>query len=37
LIKNWIEDINLFKVEFDDCGGCKVNAGFWNAYIELRE
>ena len=35
--KNWIEDSELFLRDYENCDGCLVHMGFYEAYLNVKE
>ena len=35
-IKNWIDDIDTFYIDYPRCQGCKVHEGFYKTYQQIR-
>jgi len=36
-IENWFENLDAFKTTYENCDGCEVHEGFYNAYLDLKD
>jgi len=35
--QNWIEDANFEKIEYSNCFGCLIHAGFYAGYLTVAK
>ena len=36
-IKNWIDDLDTFFMDYPACQGCKVHEGFYKTYLDIQQ
>lgn len=36
-LKDWIDDLDFFKTDYDLCPGCQVHKGFYESYLSVKD